>query len=101
VMEEGVDATWLRAQELQIRYRSGGEKLKPALNRPTKSLKYHYQALNIPAWERLRLPLVTTSLDQLLFAAGIGMNWQNLTSGNGQAIRLRWEASKRIASRDF
>jgi tRNA(Ile)-lysidine synthase len=101
VAEEGVDATWLRAQELQIRYRSGGEKLKPALNRPTKSLKYHYQALNIPAWERLRLPLVTTSLDQLLFAAGIGMNWQDFTSGNGEAIRLRWEASKRIGSPDF
>lgn len=88
--EQGVDAAWLRAQELQIRFRIGGEKLKSAPNRPTRSLKYHYQALNIPAWERLRLPLVTAN-DRLLFAAGIGMNWRALPVGGGQAIRLRWE----------
>ncbi len=88
--EQGVDAGWLRGQELTIRYRKGGEKLKPAFNRPTRSLKHHYQALNIPAWERLRLPVVTTGA-QLLFAASIGMNWRNLPSGSEHAILLRWE----------
>ncbi|HVL75171.1 MAG TPA: tRNA lysidine(34) synthetase TilS, partial [Noviherbaspirillum sp.] len=31
---EGVDAGWLRGQTLTIRHRSGGERLKPARNRP-------------------------------------------------------------------
>lgn len=89
--EDGLDATWLHKQELLIRHRSGGERLKPAHNRPTKSLKHHYQTLNIPAWERLRLPVVTTVKNQLLFAAGIGMNWHDVPLITGKAIRMRWE----------
>ncbi len=89
--EEGIDAAWLREQDLQIRFRSGGEKLKPALNRPTRSLKYHYQALGIPAWERLRLPVVATG-DKLLFAAGIGMNWRNVAANGNEFVCLRWGA---------
>lgn len=88
--EQGVDAHWLRAHELLVRHRSGGEKLKAAPNRPTRSLKHHYQALNVPAWERLRLPVVIAG-DRLLFAAGIGMNWrEQLFAGKG-GIVLRWE----------
>ncbi|MGH8807047.1 MAG: tRNA lysidine(34) synthetase TilS [Noviherbaspirillum sp.] len=90
VVEEGIDAAWLREHELLIRYRKGGEKLKPAANRPTRSLKHHYQALNIPSWERLRLPVVTVG-DYLLLAAGIGMNWLDIPLGSKQAIKLRWE----------
>ncbi len=57
--EEGLDAVWLRAQRLALQWRSAGFRLKPAANRATRSLKYHYQAADIPAWERARLPLVT------------------------------------------
>ncbi len=88
--KEGVDAAWLRGQELQICRRSAGQKLKLALNRPSRSLKQHYQALNIPAWERLRLPVITAG-GRLLFAAGIGMNWQNILPHAGPAVCLRWK----------
>lgn len=87
---EGVSAVWLLAQEMQIRNRNGGEKLKSAPNRPTRSLKHHYQALDIPAWERTRLPVITTD-EQLLYAAGVGMHWGKWQVGTGQAICLRWE----------
>ncbi|WP_052452402.1 tRNA lysidine(34) synthetase TilS [Noviherbaspirillum autotrophicum] len=90
--EDGIDAEWLAAQDLVLGYRRGGEMLKPARNRPTRSLKHHYQALDIPAWERLRLPLVYTVAGQLLFAAGIGLNWRDLQAGDGRRIRMRWEA---------
>lgn len=88
--ETGVDADWLRSRELTIRYRQGGERLKPAFNRPTKSLKYHYQACNVPAWERERLPLVTVE-NHLLFAAGIGMDCHHFSSESGGRIRFRWQ----------
>lgn len=87
---EGIDPGWLAGQELQIRLRSGGEKLKPASNRPTRSLKHHYQALDIPAWERLNLPVVVAG-DHLLYAAGIGMNWGVVPIVREHAIRLHWE----------
>jgi tRNA(Ile)-lysidine synthase len=89
--EEGIDADWLRNHDLLIRHRSGGERLKPAPNRSTRSLKHHYQALNVPAWERERLPVVTAG-DQLLFAAGIGMDSHRFSTAGGSRIRFRWQA---------
>ncbi|HYD96927.1 MAG TPA: tRNA lysidine(34) synthetase TilS [Noviherbaspirillum sp.] len=88
--EEGIEAGWLRRQDLQIRYRSGGEKLKRAPDRPTRSLKHHYQELDIPAWERRRLPVVLASA-RLVFAAGIGMNWKDVPTNACPFVRLRWE----------
>jgi tRNA(Ile)-lysidine synthase len=88
--EQGIDPAWLRAQQLQIDFRKGGERLKLAANRPTRSLKYHYQACDVPAWERQRLPIVSAGKD-LLFAAGIGMDCKHLVAA-GPSIRLRWQA---------
>ncbi len=89
--EQGVDAGWLRQQSLQIQYRSGGERIKLAFNRPTKSLKHHYQAFDIPAWERESLPLVGSG-KQILFATGIGFDCHSLATGPGPHIGLRWQA---------
>ncbi|MDB5773891.1 MAG: mesJ [Herbaspirillum sp.] len=88
--DAGFDAQWLRQQSVWIRYRSGGERIKPAANRPTRSVKYHYQALDIPSWERPSLPFVGTG-DTLLFAAGIGMDCHRLTV-QGERVALRWQA---------
>ncbi len=88
--EHGLAPDWLREQKLVIEFRKGGERLKLAENRPTRGIKYHYQALNIPAWERGRLPVVHVP-GQLLFAAGIGMDSNKLTTGTDR-IRLRWQA---------
>jgi tRNA(Ile)-lysidine synthase len=89
--EQGIDSAWLREQDLQIHYRQGGERLKPAMNRPTKSLKYHYQALDIPAWERERLPLISSG-KHLLFAAGIGMDCHHFGSITAPLIQFRWQS---------
>lgn len=86
----GVAADWLRGRDLSIQLRSGGERLKLASNRTTKSLKDHYQALDVPAWERKRLPLVTAAR-QILFAAGIGMDCHFLSDGLEPRIKLRWQ----------
>ncbi|CAN7423011.1 tRNA lysidine(34) synthetase TilS [Pseudoduganella sp. LjRoot289] len=89
--EQGVDAAWLRLQYLTIEFRRGGERLKRAENRPTRALKYHYQTLGIPAWERPRLPVLKTPT-QLLFAAGIGMDCHEIGQGGGERVVFRWEA---------
>ncbi|EJL92228.1 tRNA(Ile)-lysidine synthetase [Herbaspirillum sp. CF444] len=96
--EVGFNAAWLRGQHLSVRLRSGGERVKLAWNRPTKSVKYHYQAMDIPAWERPYLPMVFAG-EQILYAAGIGMDChaQRETIAGDSAtqdarIALRWQA---------
>jgi tRNA(Ile)-lysidine synthase len=90
VSGQGFDPGWLRAQHLVIDFRKGGERLKLAPNRPTRSLKAHYQACDIPAWERTRLPIVSAN-DELLFAAGLGMDCRHFGEAGGELISLRWE----------
>ena len=86
---QGIDVAWLQSQTLTIDFRQGGERLKMALNRPTKSLKYHYQAFDVPAWERERLPLVCAA-QQLLYAAGIGLDCHCLSLLERPRVTLRW-----------
>lgn len=86
---EGFDAGWLRAQLLTIDFRTGGERLKPAPKRPTRSLKAHYQALGVPAWERERLPVIKCAID-LLYAAGIGMDCTRFGGAGSELVALRW-----------
>ena len=88
---QGFDAAWLRSQDLTIDFRQGGERLKPAANRPTRSLKAHYQSLGVPAWERERLPVVKRGPD-LLYAAGIGMDSRHFGKEGAPLLALRWEA---------
>jgi tRNA(Ile)-lysidine synthase len=87
----GFDPAWLREQALVIDFRKGGERLKLAPNRPTRPLKAHYQAADIPAWGRARLPIVSSGRD-LLFAAGLGMDCHHFAVDAAETVSLRWEA---------
>lgn len=88
---------WLADRELELRRREGGETLKLAPNRPSRSLKQHYQTLGVPAWKRRILPLVTAD-GHLLFAAGIGMNHACLPAG--MDITLAWEPLGALPGRE-
>ena len=85
--ESGIDETWLRQHSLRLQQHAGGGRLKLAENRPNRSLKVHFQALGVPAWERERLPLVYAG-KELLFAAGIGQDCRHPLVAGG--ICLRW-----------
>lgn len=99
VSDQGFDAVWLREQHLSVRLRRGGERIRLAWNRPGRSVKHHYQAMDIPAWERPYLPMVFAG-EQILYAAGIGMDCHTRKDsdsagdihGNGRCISLRWQA---------
>ncbi|HHO67652.1 MAG TPA: tRNA lysidine(34) synthetase TilS, partial [Gammaproteobacteria bacterium] len=53
----GLDAARFGAR-LEIRFRAGGERLRPAGRSHRHALKKLLQAAGVPAWERERLPLV-------------------------------------------
>ncbi len=89
--QDGIAVEFLRSKECTINYRQGGERLKLAVNRPGRDLKHHYQAADIPAWERERLPLLSCG-GKLLFAAGLGMDSRRFAPEGTARIRIRWQA---------
>jgi tRNA(Ile)-lysidine synthase len=91
VAAHGLDPAWLRGRALEIDFRKGGERLKLAPNRPTRGLKQLFQAHDVPAWQRSRLPIVSSGAE-LLYAAGLGMDCRHGSEGEGR-IALRWEGT--------
>lgn len=85
---QGLCADALRAGPLLLLPREGQERLKPASNRPSKSLKSLFQEAGVPSWKRKWSPVLYIG-EQLVFVAGLGMDARCLVQG--QAYRLRWE----------
>lgn len=90
-MGAGLAMRNLENMQLTIRYRQGGEMLRPEENRPNRSLKNLFQTSNIPPWQRERLPLLflndvlavlPNSVTDVQFKAkpdelGLFVTWQN------------------------
>ena len=70
---EGIDPSRLRAGEMTVRLRAGGERLQPDARRPRRALKKLFQEAGVPPWERERLPLLFCGSD-LVWAPGLGMD---------------------------
>ena len=68
---DGISAAKLGA-EVSCLPRGGGERFRPAADRPTRSLQELFAMAGIPPWERARLPLLWDG-DRLLWVAGIGV----------------------------
>lgn len=86
--EGGISVERLRQGPLVLHPRSEKEKLKLATNRPGRELKKLYQEAAIFPAKRRWLPLVSLQ-DQLVFAAGLGMDCRACDAVPG--IRLHWE----------
>ena len=50
--------------KLRVQYRQGGERFRPDLGRPSRSLKTVLQTCEIPPWQRAQLPLIF--MDEIL-----------------------------------
>lgn len=88
---EGIALKFFETNKPTIRYRQGGETIKPAENRPSRSLKSIFQTSSIPPWQRERLPLLCLNSDLVMlpnivvdarFKAavdepGLVVNWQD------------------------
>ncbi|WOD10450.1 tRNA lysidine(34) synthetase TilS [Pseudomonas sp. NyZ704] len=83
--EQGI--AW-RAGLWQVRYRQGGELIKPP-GRPTQSLKDLLQQAGIPPWLRARVPLLYCD-EQLVSVAGRWNAQDAAASGNESAFQVTW-----------
>jgi tRNA(Ile)-lysidine synthase len=85
------DGLWLPDQDtvLEVRFRQGGESLRPAGRRHHHRLKKLFQEWGVPEWERNRVPLVYRH-EQLLAVAGFCV-CEGAQAGSEQTgLVLRW-----------
>ncbi len=88
----GIDQARLKGRGLQVRLRSGGERLKLDARRPHRTLKNLFQETGVPPWERARLPLLFCGAD-LVWAPRLGIDTAWRAAKNGAGIVPEWHAS--------
>jgi tRNA(Ile)-lysidine synthase len=69
----GLSVARLNAAPVTIRPRTGGERLQPDANRPTRTVKNLLQEAKVPAWERERIPFIYSG-EVLAAIPGIAMD---------------------------
>jgi tRNA(Ile)-lysidine synthase len=74
---------------LQIRSRTGGERLRPDCRRPTRSLRHLMQEAGVPPWERTMLPLLYVR-DELVAVPGIGTACGFQAEAGEEGLLVEW-----------
>lgn len=75
--------------KLRITNRDGGERFKPNVLRPTRTLKHLLQEANIPPWQRECLPLIYWN-DTLAFVPGIGITHELQAGEHELGVEITW-----------
>ena len=86
---EGLAIDRLGGHKLRIASRQGGERFKPDLARPTRTLKHLLQEANMPPWLRERLPLVYLD-DTLAVVPNIGVSCLMQATERDMGLVIRW-----------
>ncbi len=76
--------------KLRITNRAGGERFKPNVLRPTRTLKHLLQEANIPPWQRDYLPLIYWH-DTLAFVPYIGMANELQATEHELGLEITWQ----------
>lgn len=79
----------VHADNLEIRYRQGGESLRLP-GRPAKSLKKIFQEQAVPPWYRQRLPLLYQD-DRLVCVPGIGVEVECVAAADEPGLEVAWQ----------
>ena len=88
---QGLAVDRLGGHKLRIANREGGERFKPDLARPTRTLKHLLQEANMPPWLRERLPLVYLD-DALAVVPNIGVDCMMKATEREIGLVIRWLA---------
>jgi tRNA(Ile)-lysidine synthase len=86
----GIDRSRMKASEMTVRLRSGGEKLQVDPKRPRRTLKNLFQEAGVPPWERARLPLLFCGTE-LVWAPGLGVDVRYRARRGTPGILPRWK----------
>ncbi len=72
----------IKLQSLSVRYRQGGERIKPAGRNGSHDLKSLFQEAAVPAWQRDRIPLLFKE-DELIAVVGYWLADEFAVKGEG------------------
>jgi len=85
---EGIAMRHVETALLSIRYRGGGETIKPEENRPTRRLNALLQASHMSPWQRERLPLLFLGEDLVLVPnVAIDANFKAMSDEMGLVVQ--------------
>ena len=85
---EGIAMRHVETALLSIRYRRGGETIKPEENRPTRRLNALLQASRMSPWQRERLPLLFLGEDLVLVPnVAIDANFKAMSDEMGLVVQ--------------
>ena len=87
---QGLSLARLTAAPVTIRFRQGGERLRPDCLRPTRSLKNLLQEAGMPPWQRQRLPLLFSG-ERLVFVPGVGVDCEYQANQDEPGIVVKFE----------
>ncbi|MES2637528.1 MAG: tRNA lysidine(34) synthetase TilS, partial [Pseudomonadota bacterium] len=76
-------------KDLVIKNRVGGERFKPDLNRPSRSLKVVLQTSHVPPWQREQLPLIYLN-DVLVIIPNIGVDANFKADSDEMGLVVTW-----------
>ena len=79
----------LGAKALRIQNRIGGEKFKPSLNQPSRTLKYLLQKSKIPPWQREKIPLIFSE-DTLVAVPNFGIHHEFVADDDKIGLTIEW-----------
>jgi tRNA(Ile)-lysidine synthase len=85
----GLAAGQLAGQDLVVRARTGGERIKLAPNRPTRTLKNLLQEAGVPQWQRDRLPLLAAD-GHVLWVAELGIDCRFAAAAQEPGVLPIW-----------
>jgi tRNA(Ile)-lysidine synthase len=85
----GFSLSKLGVNVLIIKNRLGGERFKPNLNQPSRTLKYLLQKSKIPPWQRNKIPLIFSE-DQLVAVPNFGVHYEFQADGIGYGFDVEW-----------
>ena len=86
----GLSLERMQAQRIVVRARAGGERLRVAPNRPSRTLKNLLHEAAIPEWERGRMPLVFVG-EVLVWVPAVGQDFRFTAGKEEPGVMPRWE----------
>ena len=85
----GFSLTKIGSKTLTIQNRNGGERFKPKINQPTRTLKYLLQTSDIPPWKRKLMPLVFSE-NELVAVPDFGVHYKFQTDKEEHGWDIDW-----------
>jgi tRNA(Ile)-lysidine synthase len=79
--------------KLRIQYRQGGERFRPDLGRPSRSLKTVLQTCDIPPWQRAQFPLIFMD-ETLVMIPNIGVDASFAANSDELGLLVKWQITE-------